>query len=1728
MTDNNDNNNTGESGHLAMVHIPDRELDLVQVENRSTGGEPGQQIVCCSEDLKNTTGNDLNAQPLCDNANETLPLRPAGGQPLCDIANEIPQIPPLMDLAAPDGLDNTDAVACPGSVLAKTTTGTGLKGRSGRKATRSGSRRVAKAQTTAPPKRSRSRKEITGNVITKELIRARPYFPENRNQGKGTRPSEEARRTDVSTSSPLTSNACLQKMGQKTERNGHTSDQAGSSGNHNHKSKIRRFSPEPERGRKNNGFKGFGKLPKGRADYEPPSRRKKWMPDPQQEAKGKGQFPAPYMPELNKIPWLAGGHSAPYGPEAGPTQCFPEGNLSPGMQDTNMKQVKTPSPPNTQNGLMVPQSMPRQTCFPEVPEVKMMPPPPPPYPEDMEMDQTPGQGRHESPIKDAGLTRFGRTGPTDFGRAGPTDLGRAGPPKLGYAGPSDSGNVGTFLNRNPTLEQVDQYTRDCADYTEGKYQARRAKLPKGLVDHDRMQFIRDTEREFHFQNGHRVNHYLAKQNQNQGFCTPEKKERTGQIAGISEGIRKSEINNVFNNNNNHVNLGQPPTGGPGNWVSGKFSQMCNGVSNLIRTNTGGPNQSANLQNDNALFVSGNEINNRTLGMAFSRQRTPTVGTAHFPSRNTGQETGNTNGSGNSRTSAGNPGRIPDINWPTPPGLNNYGREGTCNMSGFVFGMGSTGGMPEQARTPQVLGFTGSKMCDKTPENIGNPRVPVLTGRTITGTVTEPEVISRAVKAPASLVAGAQLAQPGRFSKARQETAEKQPGSNINMALRAPQTLQQLRKGSRRNPVRPPGRPQASNDRSGTPQGRAVPVAPWGQNTSVRVPADFGQSQPVTANSPGVLENDQPGTQQGNQNLGAISNGQGTPGVLNHGPRIGARPPLAPTELEYPESFHTPAGTPRHFPRASALVPGGTETALATPAPAHRAQTAEEMEDTGRRYGQPLSYRARRTMRRTQRGQTRNSQRSNHRTWSEDAESEDDDIPINYLNLYPNTELPVDFDCALYRYSILGLPDQFAENWLTAIANQVALRKDDPEHMYQVLGARKVETGSGKFVKSGLLVRFYTDVEVVPRPDEVNPEDYARRNLELEGALRHAVREYGLQDYAILKKFFYSGSLYIDILFGPKRKPSHKGAEKYTIPIPTFTVTGPTGAVSDDKRFQRYESEAVGRKQYYNSDSLTHWSPAQKYDNFQGHVIRTNNTLVTAALTEAYQDDVKRRIQQNLDNAFDYYMTLFEKNYQAAIGYNIPNRKNAAYAEYVALEYDTGLFIPDAIRTYLTKVKARIGRCKECEIVEFCNALAQIGAGSPLFDMELNKITSYNLLFNEFPVTEFSKQDNLQLLFDFLERVSAAANIWRAKLQIAPEYLKRMARNNSIVHNGKIAGLAEKRKDLLQEIFVKHSPGHCACCFLAGRDYHHRPEQCEYRTFELTSASSSQTLKRNDTRKRNNPTRPGWNTRTRRTSNQTPQSGDRRGRPGKGGNNLNALNDYPQEPPDNLNAFNNKGGARANSRDKGGAARNTFNNRNNNNSNFNRTGSANSGKGGQQPRSSGSFGSGKGGFSGGSNQNRGPGGQARKRLTPEECCTSKRHSSDNHSVAENTRFRYRKAKGIARDKLPWGPCQVPGCQQNNCPIVADGDPQWPVGCLCPQYYSNKEKGPYDPNAHPDFGKGCRAKKDTLRTTYNNRSGRTAALEEAGQADHDDEEDDTDYSHFDHAHSDDDDDFGGDDF
>ena len=98
------------------------------------------------------------------------------------------------------------------------------------------------------------------------------------------------------------------------------------------------------------------------------------------------------------------------------------------------------------------------------------------------------------------------------------------------------------------------------------------------------------------------------------------------------------------------------------------------------------------------------------------------------------------------------------------------------------------------------------------------------------------------------------------------------------------------------------------------------------------------------------------------------------------------------------------------------------------------------------------------------------------------------------------------------------------------------------------------------------------------------------------------------------------------------------------------------------------------------------------------------------------------------------------------------------------------------------------------------------------------------------------------------------------------------------------------------------------------------------------------------------------------------------------------------------------------------------------------------------------------------------------------------------TTQGRRWQYILAKRIKSEDLQWGPCPVSGCTTQNCPIVPPGDPAFPVGSLCSRWEANNNaRNEYDPEGLPDFGKGCGAKKDTLRKRYNNKklAGRPAA-------------------------------------
>ena len=99
--------------------------------------------------------------------------------------------------------------------------------------------------------------------------------------------------------------------------------------------------------------------------------------------------------------------------------------------------------------------------------------------------------------------------------------------------------------------------------------------------------------------------------------------------------------------------------------------------------------------------------------------------------------------------------------------------------------------------------------------------------------------------------------------------------------------------------------------------------------------------------------------------------------------------------------------------------------------------------------------------------------------------------------------------------------------------------------------------------------------------------------------------------------------------------------------------------------------------------------------------------------------------------------------------------------------------------------------------------------------------------------------------------------------------------------------------------------------------------------------------------------------------------------------------------------------------------------------------------------------------------------------------SKKHSTEHHKGANTQRWGYVKKHGIEIESLKFGNCKVPGCKRQHCPKPEIHDDDYPADTMCIQWHANRMPGfdGNDPNQHPDKGKGCRCKKDELRSRWN---------------------------------------------
>jgi hypothetical protein len=102
------------------------------------------------------------------------------------------------------------------------------------------------------------------------------------------------------------------------------------------------------------------------------------------------------------------------------------------------------------------------------------------------------------------------------------------------------------------------------------------------------------------------------------------------------------------------------------------------------------------------------------------------------------------------------------------------------------------------------------------------------------------------------------------------------------------------------------------------------------------------------------------------------------------------------------------------------------------------------------------------------------------------------------------------------------------------------------------------------------------------------------------------------------------------------------------------------------------------------------------------------------------------------------------------------------------------------------------------------------------------------------------------------------------------------------------------------------------------------------------------------------------------------------------------------------------------------------------------------------------------------------------LDKSEVCGSLDHSTNMHSATKRQRNNCCGALKLKHTQLPFGPCKVKDCKHNFCPKIKRKIDGVPEETMCIQYQVNNSK-PYngrDPKQWPDYGGGCRCRKDEL--------------------------------------------------
>ena len=666
-----------------------------------------------------------------------------------------------------------------------------------------------------------------------------------------------------------------------------------------------------------------------------------------------------------------------------------------------------------------------------------------------------------------------------------------------------------------------------------------------------------------------------------------------------------------------------------------------------------------------------------------------------------------------------------------------------------------------------------------------------------------------------------------------------------------------------------------------------------------------------------------------------------------------------------------------------------------------------------------------------------------------------------LKLLEPDEMPMSMRELKNKYKIFVLDLLDADPWLTGLLEIVNEAGKSSTNSLEIVNLQVCE--KAKKIKSkpkqALFLRVINrDIPLRP-PQDYHEEEFEDVNFELQDALRTVTKKLCLTENKLLDCKFYYGSLYIDCLFGDIEPIKGHGVEKYNLAVPTFLTTGPTKKLSDDKRYQKYEAECLRRNHFYTSDSIKGWRDHRKYTDFNSHCTTSGNYIAINASKSAYIGRIKIKVEQNARGSFYLFLAKFEQELKHSIGYTTESRKRAAAAEVKKHNYDEALLLPDAVRTYITEIKARIARCQEVGIEEYSEDLTLVRQASTLYDREFQKVSSYRLLIASVDMHALSQVRHLQGLYDYLEELTVNPDVWKYRLNVIPNWLKEDVLQGDAFTGQKssYAAIQNSRKRTMLDLIDGKSKNICADCFLDDRPYEHPPSSCVFSS-EATRNHAARRKQQGHDRSGSESQGRGRKKKDKKDRRSTRKTSD------AGGN----LSAYDGNKNNNYKSGNNNyHNNNSNGRNNSNGNKNYHNNNNNrdgrNNSNGSNRFNRNSDGKSQEKR--------KGNY--------GKKNDEYKPLEPHEICGSKNHSTKMHQAAKTERNRACGALKVTHKQLAFGKCNVPGCKEDFCPKIGNRVDDVPEEALCIQFHANLQPK-FDGQAKtwPDFGGGCRCKKDSL--------------------------------------------------